>query len=131
MKEKIIIFDFDGVIVDSFNVAFEVNRLAKPTITKERYQAKFNGNIADAKHEDEKVREIDFFYEYGERFKKLGINQNIKEAIVKLSKNHKLFIVLSTINSIIEEYLKRHGLLDSFTEILGFDVETSKVKNLT
>lgn len=128
MEEKIIIFDFDGVIVDSFDVAFEVNKLARPTITKERYQAKFNGNIADAKHEDEKVREIDFFYEYGERFKKLGIKQNIKEAIIQLSKEYKLFIVSSTINSIIEEYLNRHGLLDCFNEILGFDVETSKVK---
>ncbi|MBU2416361.1 HAD hydrolase-like protein [Patescibacteria group bacterium] len=128
MEEKIIIFDFDGVIVDSFDVAFEVNRLARPTITRERYQAKFNGNIADAKYEDEKVREIDFFYEHGERFKKLGIKQDIKEALVSLSKDHKLFIVSSTINSIIEEYLNRHGLLDSFTEILGFDVETSKVK---
>ena len=131
MQEKIIIFDFDGVIVESFDVAFEVNKLARPNITKERYRSKFNGNIADAKHEDEKVKEIDFFYEYGERFKKLGIKQNIKEAIIKLSKNHKLFIVSSTINSIIEEYLERHGLLECFTKILGFDVETSKVKKFS
>ncbi len=128
MKEKIIIFDFDGVIVDSFNVAFEVNRLARPTITKERYQAQFNGNIADAKHVDDKVKEIDFFYEYGERFKSLNINQGIKDSIIKLSKTYKLFIVSSTINSIIQEYLNRHSLLEAFTEILGFDVETSKVK---
>ena len=126
--KKIIIFDFDGVIVDSFDVAFEVNKLARPTLTKERCQAKFNGNIADAKYEDEKVREIDFFYEYGERFKNLGINKDIKDSIIKLSKEHKLFIVSSTINSIIEEYLKRHDLLGAFTEILGFDIETSKVK---
>jgi len=128
MKEKIIIFDFDGVIVDSFDVAFEVNKLARPTITRERYQAKFNGNIANATHEDEKTREIDFFYEYGERFKKLDIDQDIKDSLIKLSKEHKLFIVSSTTNPIIEEYLTRHGLLELFTEILGFDIETSKVK---
>ena len=128
MKEQIIIFDFDGVIVDSFDVAFEINRLERPSITRERYQAKFNGNIANAKHDDEKVKEVDFFYEYGERFKYLDIDQNIKDSIITLSKDYKLFIVSSTTNSIIEEYLKRHGLLDAFTEILGFDIETSKVK---
>lgn len=128
MEEKIIIFDFDGVIVDSFDVAFEISRLARPTITRERYRAKFNGNIADAKHEDEKVREIDFFYEYGERFQSLGIDHDTKDSILKLSKEYKLFIVSSTINSIIEEYLGRHGLQGAFIKILGFDVETSKVK---
>ena len=59
MKEKIIIFDFDGVIVDSFAVAFETNKLARPTLTRERYRSKFNGNINDAQFEDEQVREID------------------------------------------------------------------------
>lgn len=128
MKEKIIIFDFDGVIVDSFDIAYDVNKLARPTITRERYQAIFNGNFADAKYEDKNVKEIDFFYEYGKRFKHLSIDQNIKDSIIKLSQDYKLFIVSSTINSIIEEYLKRHGLLEAFTEILGFDIETSKVK---
>jgi phosphoglycolate phosphatase len=128
MKEKIIIFDFDGVIVDSFDVAFEVKILERPTITKERYQANFNGNIADATHEDEKVKEIDFPYEYGKRFKKLDIEQHIKDSLIKLSKEHRLFIVSSTVNSTIKEYLKRHELLEVFTEILGFDVEKSKVK---
>jgi len=128
MNKKIIILDFDGVIVDSFDVAFEVSQIARPTLTKERYQSKFNGNITDAKHEDKQVKEIDFFLEYGKRFKHLGIDNNIKDCIVKLSKDYKLFIISSTINSIIEKYLKRHGLLDAFTEILGVDVETSKVK---
>lgn len=128
MEEKIIIFDFDGVIVDSFEVAFKVNQLARPTITRERYRAMFNGNIADAKMEDKKVNEINFFHEYGERFKNLSINPDIKDVIIKLSKKHRLFVISSTINSIIKEYFKRHGLLDAFTEILGFDIETSKVK---
>ena len=54
MKEKIIIFDFDGVIVDSFDIAFKVNKLSRPALTKKSYRAKFNGNIADAKYEEKK-----------------------------------------------------------------------------
>lgn len=128
MKDKVIIFDFDGVIADSFDIAFEVNKLSKPTLTKERYRMKFNENISKVKYEDKKVREINFFDEYGKRFESLGINKNIKQTIKDLSKDHMLFIVSSTINSIIEEYLSRHKIINCFTEILGCDIEKSKIK---
>lgn len=127
-KEKIIIFDFDGVIVDSFKVALEVNQLATPTLTTERYRAKFNGNIADAPHDDPVVREIDFFAEYGQRFQSLGIDDYIKEIIIKLCKKFPLFIVSSTTNRIISDYLTRHGIRHCFEEIFGFDIEKSKIK---
>lgn len=127
-KEKIIIFDFDGVIVDSFHVALEVNQIARPTLTKERYQAMFNTNISDAKHTDPEVTEIDFFTEYGKRFKTLGIETEVKESIIQLSKQFPLFIISSTINSIISEYLTRHDIRNCFEDILGYDVEKSKVK---
>jgi phosphoglycolate phosphatase len=128
MKKQTIIFDFDGVIVNSFNTAFEVSQMMRPTLTKDRYQAKFNGNYYNAEHQDKIENEINFFKEYGEKFRKLDIDTKTKETILELSKTHNLFIVSSTIKSIIEKYLSRHGLLDSFTEILGSDTETSKVK---
>lgn len=127
MNRKNIIFDFDGVIVDSFDIAFETNKLARPTLTRERYRAKFNGNINDAKHEDEKVNDIDFFYEFGEKFKHLGIKSDIKNNIKKLSEENNLFIVSSTPNPIISDYLQRHSLLGAFTELYGLDVHKSKV----
>lgn len=127
-SKKIIIFDFDGVIADSFEIAYEVARLSRPSLTKETYKAKFNGNIGDAKHDDKKVKEIDFFFEYGKRFEDLGLDENIKNYIISLNKDYRLFIVSSTINSIIKKYLQRHGILDYFTDILGFDIEKSKVK---
>ena len=128
MKNKTIIFDFDGVIVNSFNAAFEVSQMMRPTLTKDRYQAKFNGNYYEAEHEDKIENEINFFEEYGKKFRTLDIDTTTKEVILELSKTHNLFVVSSTIKSIIEKYLDRHGLLDSFTEILGSDTETSKVK---
>lgn len=128
MNNKIIIFDFDGVIADSFDIAFEVNQLSKPTLTKERYSMKFNENISKVEYEDKKVREINFFEEYGKRFEFLGIDKAIKETIKDLSKDYSLFIVSSTINSIIKEYLTRHEIVDCFTEILGYDIEKIKVK---
>lgn len=39
-----------------------------------------------------------------------------------------MFIISSTTNSIINEYLERQGILNYFTEVFGCDAETSKVK---
>jgi phosphoglycolate phosphatase-like HAD superfamily hydrolase len=127
-NEKIIIFDFDGVIANSFHVAFEVNRLSRPALTEDRYQAMFNTNINDAKHTDPVVNEIDFFTEFGKRFQNLGINSEVKESVIQLSKQFPLFIVSSTINSIISDYLTRHNIRSCFEDILGYDIEKSKVK---
>lgn len=128
MKENIIIFDFDGVIVDSFNITYQINKLARPTLTKERYQSNFNMNIAQVVHEDKEVREIDYFAEYGKRLNKLVIEEDVRDCIARLGEKYKLFIVSSTTNKIIKDCLRGYGLLDFFTEILGFDTETSKIK---
>lgn len=125
---RIIIFDFDGVIADSLSIAFEVNKLSKPTLTLERYQAAFDGNINDAKYKDKVVREIDFNKEYGERFAVLGIDAEKKKFIQKLAQEFQLFIVSSTDGKIIREYLRRHQILDCFADILGNEIHTSKVK---
>ncbi|MDO8668252.1 MAG: HAD family hydrolase [bacterium] len=127
-KEKIIIFDFDGVIADSFEIAFAINQISRPAITREGYRKLFNGNIYDAVLEDTAVSEVDFFAEYGERFKTLGIDNKIKPVLKKISENFRLFIISSTTNSIINEYLRRHEILNYFTEVFGCDAETSKVK---
>lgn len=60
-KEKITIFDFDGVIANSFEIAFAINKISRPAITRERYRKLFDGNIYDAVLEDTAVSEVDFF----------------------------------------------------------------------
>ena len=42
---KIIIFDFDGVIVDSFGPAFDLARKYSPNIKLNEYKKLFEGNI--------------------------------------------------------------------------------------
>jgi len=127
-KEKIIIFDFDGVIADSFEIALRVGQMSKPTLTGERYRKLFDGNIYEAEYEDPVVKEVDFFAEYGKRFKTLGLADEIKTIIKKLSQDFRLFVVSGTTNAIINEYLKRHEILGYFIEVFGCDVATSKVK---
>lgn len=130
-NNNVIIFDFDGVIADSLAIAFEVNKLSKPTLTLERYQAAFNGNINEVKYEDKIVRKVDFFKEYGERFFTLGIDSEKKIFIQKLAQEYQLYIISSTTGDIIREYLHRHHIIHCFTDILGNEVHSSKIKKFT
>lgn len=127
-KEKIIIFDFDGVIADSFEIAFDINKIARPRLTREQYRKLFDGNIYDAKFDEPAEAEIDFFAEAEGQYKVLGIDEKIKLVIKKLNENYRLFIISSTTSPIISEYLERHGLLACFAEIFGWEIETSKIK---
>jgi beta-phosphoglucomutase-like phosphatase (HAD superfamily) len=44
---KIVLFDFDGVIVDSFKPAFEVQKMIRPGInfSEDDYRKFFEGNV--------------------------------------------------------------------------------------
>lgn len=129
MKQpKIIFFDFDGVIADSFSIAFEVAKMSKPTLTQERYRSYFSGNINEAKHTDKIIRVVDFFKEFGERFKTLKIADEKKNVIKKLAQKFQLFIISSTPSDIIRIYLQKHDILPCFTEILGNEIHESKIK---
>lgn len=119
--KKVLIFDFEGVVSDPFHIAFELSKIQYPTITEDRFRPRFDGNIFESKIEDELVNDIDFFKEFGKRFLKLNIKNNIKDSIIKLSKYHKMFIISSSSNFIIQEYLKRNEILES-------DIHASKVK---
>jgi phosphoglycolate phosphatase-like HAD superfamily hydrolase len=116
------------VIVDSFDQAFEVTKLARPSLTRERYRAKYDGNINDAVFEDIPVNKIDFFYEAGKVFKSLGLEKTIEEVIHRLGKEYRFFIVSSSSYDIIDEYLVRHGIREYFEAILDTHLEPSKVK---
>ena len=125
---KTIIFDFDGVIVDTFDIAFEVNKLTRPSLNKESYREKFNGNINTAQFSEPETREIDFFHEYRKRLEKIKINPDTKKSIISLSKNFRLFVISSTVSLVIGNFLEKNNLLKYFIEILGLDVDPSKVE---
>jgi phosphoglycolate phosphatase len=136
MKNKYILFDFDGVIVDSFAPAFEVNKMICPHITEEEYKRRFEGNINDwkdveSKHNENCRHDIDFFAEYLPKMKKrVGIVPSMEKVIEELSKSYSLIVISSTLTAPIQELLEKYNLLHFFTEIMGNDVHTSKVEKI-
>jgi len=55
-KDKFILFDFDGVIADSFSAAFAVNKKVFPSITEQEYRDRFLGNINKRLGQQRKTR---------------------------------------------------------------------------
>lgn len=136
MKTKFILFDFDGVIADSFDLAFDTAKTICPAITKEDYQKRFEGNIHDVKHpeafhSDDCKHDLDWFNIYVPKMKERAkLFSGMSEVILELEKNYMLVIVSSTVTFPIEEFLTLYNLRNHFDWVMGSDVHTSKVEKI-
>ncbi len=136
-KRKIVFFDFDGVIADSFSIAFEINKIIDPNIVSENdYRKLFNGNIAEwavnsiPREEMDKISR-DFFEKYIPQMKNVKIFPAMKKVIAKLGKIYTLFIISSTITSPIRDFLERNNILSYFNDILGSKfIDTNKTERI-
>lgn len=134
MQEKYILFDFDGVIVDSYQTAFEVNQLICPSISDTEYRKRFEGNINDwnndqTKHGANCRHDLDFFELYVPKMKlSVKLVPGMHEVISKLADQYKMIIISSTISAPISELLEKYELRKFFLEVMGNDVHTSKVE---
>jgi len=134
MTKKNILFDFDGVIVDSFAACFEVSRAIHPILTEETYRKRFEGNInhafTDQEHDDRCRHDINFFDELRPRLAQAPVFEGMLDVIDELHKEYRLVIVSSTISAPIREYLEGHNIANHFDDILGNDIHTSKVEKI-
>lgn len=128
-KTSFVLFDFDGVIVDSFGISYDARSKIYPIITQDEYRQFFDGNIYDAsKKFPEKIVDIDFFKLYTPELMRLPIVEGMKEVLEKLQKDYSLVLISSTLASSIEDYLKQNNLARYFCEIMG--PEAHKNKNI-
>jgi len=130
-KDKIIIFDFDGVIADTFGIAFNIYKSHVPEISADKYLSYFEGNIYDALSATrKKVDNDDFFPLYTDQLLSRNPISGIGDVIKQLTQEYTLVIVSSTINKPIEMFLQKHNLLEPFSEILGGDIAKRKTEKL-
>ena len=138
MKKKIILFDFDGVIADSFDIGFKINKIIDPkVVTKKDFQGLFDGNIndwvKDTPYGEEEIKKIndDFFAKYIPQMKKVKMFPGMKEVIAELAKTYTLLIVSSTIISPIRDFLNRNNILSYFNDIVGSNfVDANKTERI-
>jgi len=125
---KLVIFDFDGVLVDTLIMCHEISKEVNKDLPLSAFRDLFNGNIFDSIESNPNVEQHPQFFEhYEEQSRELTIPESLKDLVAKLSKKHTLAIVLATPSGLITKILEQTGMSQYFSDILGRDIHTSKV----
>jgi len=125
---KVIIFDFDGVIADTFRMSLDILAERKRIIPKKIYRDFHEGNVYESPVLKFTKQESKNFWEcYHARISEEHLFP-IHEQISKLSKRYKLFIISSSIESVIKKFLTITDLTKCFEEIFGREAHKSKVE---
>lgn len=137
----VLLFDFDGVIADSFEAYFAVftgvcTEMGFDRInSRESLLALFDGNVfvqlVRAGFPVSRLREM------GKRFapRVKAISQSISpfpgmpETISRLAARHPLYVITSNDTAAVHAFLERYGVT-GVRDVIGADIEPSKVKKI-
>jgi phosphoglycolate phosphatase len=126
MKDKkLIIFDFDGVIIDSSRLSYDLLVQTNPELDYDSFKKMSNGNFLESVGEI--VHNPSFREQYRSGVSEIHIAPSIHKAIFELSKKYSLAIVSSASEVTIKMLLNSEGLLEKFQDILGAETHSSKV----
>jgi len=130
-KNKVILFDFDGVIVNSCQMSYEINREYFSDIQFSELQNWAEGNVFSTKlREDfDEKSEAYYFEQYSRRIVELVPVEGMENVFKELDlQGYQLIVVSSADEASIRKYLVEHNLDKYFTEIMAKDTHTSKVE---
>ena len=126
-NKKLVIFDFDGVLVDTLEPSFAINVEVKPDLSLEEFKSFHEGNIHEAIASGRKKPIPDFDKRFRARTRELKVHKEFKEILQNLLLKYTLVIVSSASTSIIKEILDRDNIANVFSDIFGSDVSKNKV----
>lgn len=130
-NKKLVMFDFDGVLVNTAEFWFTLHKTSNGEITWEQFEEMSHGNFIETQRE----RLKDNSYAYPEDYEKkyidalhtvFSVNDVLHDTILKLSTKYNVCIVSSASSVIISNFLEKEDLLPCFTEVLGYDFHTFK-----
>ena len=128
---KAIVFDFDGVIIDSFN--FHLNCLREFSniqITANDLKESLYGNIFENKNEALSKINWDKYHEYiiEQGYLDIPLNEDVKDVLDEIEKDFNLFVITSGSKKLISKNLENNNVLKNFKEVLGAEDNPSKVE---
>ena len=131
MNNKIIIFDFDGVIVNSCQLSFEINKQSMVDIEYTDFQRWSEGNVYSLMDKGgfPSSHEEFYFEQYSQKVKTLVPVEGIEEVIKKFKKDgYTLIIVSSSDEDSINGFLEKYNLDQYFNGVLARKANYSKVE---
>jgi phosphoglycolate phosphatase len=140
--QQVLIFDYDGVIVDSLEIFMKhfikaCKQEGYPEIaTKKEFLKLFHGNMFDQmmKKGMDKKTILNIVYTLKEGLEthqdEIRLFSNMKNVLEQLSKNCKLIISTSNETNVVRNHLKKENIERLFDGIYGSDIEPSKVKKI-
>lgn len=130
-NKKLVIFDFDGVLVNTLEFSYIIHKEKNPELTWKKFQDFSNGNFIDAINNVESggnyIIPHDFKEKYQNNIEKINIHETLHKSIISLSKEYQIAIVSSTYSYLINDFLVKENLRKYFSDILGTDVDRSKI----
>jgi phosphoglycolate phosphatase len=129
-NKKLVLFDFDGVLANTLEFCFDINKEHNSDFTWEKFRNFSIGNFVDgvekAVSENSHVVPPNLKEKYQEEIKKIKVHDVLHQAVLDLSKDYILAVVSSTTSKYISDFLVKENLRDCFSDILGVDVEKNK-----
>jgi tRNA nucleotidyltransferase (CCA-adding enzyme) len=129
-NKKLVIFDFDGVLVDTLEFSYQIHKSKNNNLTWERFQEFSNGNFHDGIESDIKKGKLaipdDFYGQYKKGLEALAMHDILHNCILFLATNYRLAIVSSTKDEYITNFLIKENIAEYFSDILGVDIHKNK-----
>ncbi|HYD02939.1 MAG TPA: HAD-IA family hydrolase [Alphaproteobacteria bacterium] len=126
---KAIVFDFDGVIHDTFETIYAIRQKLNPEVTKEMYRSYFEGNIFDkAPYHKNPVNKEEFHRLLSEAFLELKIREDIRTELEELRKKYDLYIISSNYLKNLQLYFQKNNCENMFKEIMSAETHKSKTE---
>lgn len=125
---KAIIFDFDGVIADTFQLNLDILREQKGPVKAGIFRDHFNGNIWEKPVIKFSKEEVKYgFTEYHARLDAKHLFP-VRDQIGKLAKKYKMYIISSSPERSIEKFSELAEISKYFEKILGYYAHQSKIE---
>ncbi len=132
--KKLVLFDFDGVLVNTADLCYKIHQDANSGLTKERYKEltsySWEEVIEKLRVEEGYKRPPDFDTHYENGLITLSIHDILLGTISVLTQKYILAIVSSSMSSSIRTFLEKEKAAAYFKDVLGSDVHISKVKKI-
>ncbi len=129
--KKLLIFDFDGVLEDTFELSYTLFKKQLPDLAREEYRTWFDGNLyAHLKEQNIQLDMHTYYAGYAEALSLVNMRPEWSSILKKLHSAFSLAAVSSSPGEAIGEYLSRNTVRNYFEEVWGYEKNASKVEKI-